>query len=280
MQSLAFKRLIPKQGWLQFTLIMVLLSLLLASNARADDSEIIKKSSAIHAVTASGTAERKVVPDEAHIDVNIGVTNAQMEAAKAEHDKKLRQVINIAEKAGIAKEKMRTNSSYTQRLYTWDGKKRAFKGYRVSTSLELTLKDISKVGELQDKLNAIGLENDKAQDWGQVVSVNYVVANADKIRDEILSEAIKNARKKANDMAAAAGTEVVGVLRLDDGSYSSRSLALNPITPMAIPAPAMALSSRAGSVAEDVSQEQTEYVTPPMGEQTISATVNVIFELK
>ena len=49
----------------------------------------------VRSITASGSAERKIAPDEAHVSVNIGATNLKLEAAKAEHDKKLRDVMDI-----------------------------------------------------------------------------------------------------------------------------------------------------------------------------------------
>lgn len=263
-------------------LALCIAALFLSAPAYADDEKLEQKPARM--IVVSGSAERKIVPDEAYVNVTIGSTNMQLEPAKADHDKKLKEVLRIAKDAGINKAQIKTQNSATQRIYEWANKKRTFKGYRVLTQILLTVKDVSSVGELQSKLNALGLEKDESENWGSVINVRYGVSDSDQLRDDILSDAVKNAHKKAEAMAQAAGTSVIGVYRIVDSNvqnsraYYGSSEVAPAALPMAIAEPSQVQPSIIPP--KEAPRTETEYVTPPMGEETINANVTVTFELQ
>lgn len=258
--TILITRLLPKQGWLQFTLVMLALSLLLAGKAHA-----ASEMAPVRSITASGTAERKVTPDEAHVSVTVGAMNMKLEAAKAEHDKKLRDVMAIADKAGIDKPQMKMLSSSTQPNYTWENNRQVFKGYRVSTTIDLTLKKPDILGGLLEKLSSAGLESGSAQEWGSMINVSYTLSNPDKLRDEMLADAIKNARAKAENMAAAAGASIGNVIQINESGTPQ-------FPPLPMMARAVAMKAMDGAAAMETA--------PPAGEQSVTANVTVVFELK
>ena len=223
--------------------------------------------SPVRSVTASGMSERKIAPDEAHVQVNFGATNVKLETAKAEHDKKLRDVMDIAQKAGIDKAQMKTLNSSTQPHYTWENSKQNFKGYRVQTMLDITVKKIDAVGGLIEKLSTAGLETGGTQEWGNLLNVSYAISEPDTIRDEMLADAIKNARKKAENMAAAAGASIGAVIQINEGGAPQ----FNFPQPM--------LMARGGVMAMAADAAKMESA-PPVGEQAVNANVTVIYELK
>lgn len=222
----------------------------------------------VRSITASGMSERKVAPDEAHVQVNFGATNMKLEAAKAEHDKKLRTVMSIAEKAGIDKAQMKTLNSSIQPVYTWEDNRQNFRGYRVQTMIDITVKKIDAVGALIEKLSVAGLESGNTQEWGNLLNVSYSISNPDKVRDEMLAEAIKNARAKAQNMATAAGASIGNVIQINEGGAPQFNFP---------PAPMMA---RAEMAMAGGAADAKMAVAPPVGEQQVNANVTVIFELK
>lgn len=221
----------------------------------------------VHSISVSGMAERKVTPDEAHLNVNVGATAAKVETAKAEHDKKLRTVMDIAKKAAIDEAQMKTLNSSIQPQYRYENNKQIFKGYRVQTSLDITVKKVEVIGDLMEKLSSAGLETSDSQEWGSLLNVSYTVANPDKVRDDMLADAIKNARSKADNMASAAGGSVGRVIQINEGSAPSFNF---PPMPMMARGKVMAMAASDGAAP----------MAPPVGEQVVNAQVNVIFELK
>ena len=220
---------------------------------------------AIRSITVSGMAERKVAPDEARVNITIAATNMKLETAKADHDKKLRTVMAIAKKAGIDDAQMKTQNSSVQPQYTYENNKRNFKGYVVQTNLEITVKKIDAVGGLLEKLASAGLESGDTQEWGNLINVNYQLANPDKIRDEMLTDAIRNARAKAEKMVVAANASIGAVIQINEGGAPQFNFPSRPMPMMA-----MAKSMSADEAAP----------APPVGEQQVNANVTVIFELK
>lgn len=234
---------------------------------------------ALRTISVSGQANKKLVPDEAHLRVNLNSMNMKMAEAKADHDEKLRALLEIAKSEGVEERKLRTESSSVQPVYEYVNPpitasmpnpqpKREFKGYRVQTLLDMTVVDTAKVGVLMEKITEAGFEKDANTEWGNLLELNYQVSEPEKKRDELLAEAIAAARSKAERMASAAGARVVGVQSISEGRVNH--LLNSPPLPIA----AMR------SVAMDAVSAETVPVTPPSGEENLQASVSVVFELR
>ena len=228
-------------------------------------------------ISVSGHAEKKLVPDEAHLRVNLNSMKLKMAEAKASHDDKLRALLEITKAEGVEERKVRTESSTVQPIYEWVSPpvtatmpnpqpKQEFKGYRVQTLLDITVVDTTKVGALMEKITEAGFEKEARTDWGNLLDLQYQVSEPEKKRDELLAEAIAAARAKAERMAEASGSKVVGVRQISEGNVS----------PYHQPMPVMAMAK---GMAMDMAAESAP-VTPPSGEQNLQANVSVIFELK
>ena len=258
-----------KQGWLQFTLILLALSLLLSGKSHA--AEMVP----VRSITVTGFAKRHVVPDEAHLTVNLNSMDAKLAAAKTAHDAKLKKLMSIVDDAGIDEKKVRTQSSSVQPVYRYDHdpktnrSKRTLEGYRAQTTVDITVGDTSKLGKLMDTVTAAGFEQGANAEWGDLTSSYYSLSNPERIRDEMLAEAIANAKDKANKMAAAAGANVSRVYQINESGAPSFDFP-RPMM-MRAAAPMMAMAKDAGGSAE---------MAPPAGEQEVNASVTVMFELK
>lgn len=249
-----------------FAVCLIAVSVVSSLALRTPPASALEVSQPPRMVTVNGLSERKVVPDEAHIQVNVNALAAKVETAKAEHDRKLKEVIAIAKKEGVDDAQIKTQHSSIQPQYTYENNKRVFKGYQVQTMLDVTVKKTESLGALVEKLSAAKLENTGANEWQNLVSVSYSLSNPDKIRDEMLADAIKNARMKAERMADAAGAKVGRVMAINEGGAPSFAF---PPMPMA-----------RGGVMMAMKAESTDAMTPPPGEQQVNATVTVSFELK
>lgn len=225
---------------------------------------------AIRSITVSGQAERKVVPDEAHINVNLNAQNKDMAAARTAHQTKLDKLMKIVKDAGIDERKVRTQSSNIQPVYTYRNNngqsERVFEGYRAQTNLDITVGDTKKLGPLMDKIASAGFEQGANTEWGDLLSVYYTLSNPDKIRDEMLVEAIGNAKEKAERMASAAGASISEVYQIQEQG-----------TPQFHPMPAPMMMRAEMAVAGAASKMDA---APPAGEQQVQSNVTVTYELK
>ena len=243
---------------------LLLSATLLATPAMAQEMR------AIRSITVTGNAERKVVPDEAHIMVNLNAQDKDMAKARASHQQKLSKLMDLVKKAGIDEKKVSTQSSTIQPVYSYrnDAKgqnQRVFDGYRAQTNLDITVPDTSKLGGLMESISNAGFEQGANTEWGNLISVNYTLSNPDKVRDDMLVDAIANARAKAERMAEAANAKLSSVYQINEGN----SPQFRPImAPMMMRAEAgMAMSAKMDAA-------------PPAGEQQVESSVTVTYELK
>lgn len=227
---------------------------------------------AVRSITVSGMAERKVVPDEAHITVNLNAQDKEMATARKVHQEKLAKLMDLVKKADIEERKVRTQSANIQPVYTYrnDGKgnsQRVFEGYRVQTNLDITVGDTAKLGGLMDAISSAGFEQGANTEWGNLISVYYTLSDPDKLRDEMLAQAIANAKTKAESMADAAGAKLGNVYQINENGTPQ----FQPVMALAARAPMMAMAKDAAGSAE---------MAPPSGEQQIQSNVTVTYELK
>jgi uncharacterized protein YggE len=242
------KKFLFKKGWIPACAGITLLGVLLNfSPAQAQEMR------AVRTVTVTGQAERRMVPDEAHVYVNVNAQQAKLAAAKTEHDKKLKNLLALAKDLGIEDKYLRTDNSSVQPEYDYNSGKRILRGYVVSSRLDMTVKKTDSVGVLLEKLAAGGFDD---------TNLSYNFSDAKKISDELLAEAIRNARAKADRMAAAAGTSVGRVFSLNENGVS-------------MPRPPMPMMRMQAMAVAD-----TAAVAPPTGEEAITANVTVSYELK
>ncbi len=203
-------------------------------------------------ITVNGEAKRQVVPDEAHVYVNVNAKNAKLAVAKAEHDKKLKALLALAKGFDIEDKHLKTQHSSVQPEYDYVDGKQKFRGYSVNSGVDVTIKKTDIIGDMMEKLAAGGFDE---------TSMNYTVSDMDKIRDEIITDAIKNARAKAERMAEAAGASIARVYSINEGGVN-------------FPQPPMPMMAMRAEMAMDKS------VAPPAGEQEVNANVTVSYELK
>lgn len=224
----------------------------------------------LRTISVSGQATKKIVPDEAHLRVNLNSMKPKMVDAKASHDEKLKALLEITKSEGVEERKVRTESSSIQPIYEYvnngnNGQTRVFRGYRIQTQLDITVVDTAKVGALMEKITNAGFEQGANTEWGNLLDLQYQVSEPEKKRDELLAEAIEIARAKAERMAKAGGSSVARVQQITEGNVSN----FNP------PMPVMAM----GRMMPQAVMAEEAAVAPPSGEQQLNANVSVVFEL-
>jgi len=221
----------------------------------------------VRSITVTGQAQSKVVPDEAHIVINLNAQNKALAPARQAHDQKLMKLMGIIKKAGIDEKKIRTQSSTMQPVYNYTNGQRDFQGYRVQTQLDITLGDTAKLAGLIDDISAAEFEKDANLEWGNLINMYYNISNPEKLRAELLiaAAAVANAKAKAESLASASGAVLGAVYQITEGNTPQfRPMVRNAV----LAAPSMGSANGAAAVA------------PPAGEQDIESTVTVTYEIK
>ena len=153
-------------------------------------------------INVSGQAEVMVVPDEVVFRLEADNVNFDLAAAKAETDKDVKEVFALARAYKIAPQNVQTDYVRVNKRYTEyvQGKPREFRGYAVSQTIVILLKDISRFDSLLSDILKAGISD--------VSDVTFRASQMRKYMDEARTLAIRAAQEKAIALASAVGQEI------------------------------------------------------------------------
>lgn len=204
-------------------------------------------------VRVSGTAEVKVVPDRAVIELGVERQNASARLAKQAADAAARKILDSLHANGIEEKDIQT--SYLSLRPEYDYRKAmTISNFVAQQSLTVTIRDLTKVDKLlQDLIIAGG---------NRIDSIRYETSELRKYRDQARELAVKAAREKAEALAHALGQEIGKaqlIEELPESQYATFGYLAN------------------NSLEEAPAKSRGPSTAP--GQDRISASINVSFEL-
>jgi uncharacterized protein len=221
-------------------LFALAVSLLLAAPARAD--------SLPPAISVTGEASVSVPPDLAEVDAGVTSDAKTAREASETNNATMGKLLLALKAAGIDAKDIQTSrlSLQPQNAPNRTGPP-AIAGYRASNRVTVRLHDVAKVANTIDMLVSAG-----ANDIG---GINFMVSQASKLLDDARTQAVADARRKAEIYAKAAGVTLGAPLNISEGGAAIPMFRAKVASAMA-PTP--------------VAQ----------GEETLSVTVNVTWAIK
>ncbi|MFC2307996.1 MAG: SIMPL domain-containing protein [Bacteroidota bacterium] len=160
--------------------------------------------------------EVEVIPDMATFNIDLNCLDVNLANSKKCLVEKSASLIKKLQSFGIASKDIMTTSVNMQKSYTWQNNKRVFEGYKSSTSIFVTVRDINKLEAVYSDL----LENKNTEVGG----LNYTHSKIDSLKNE----AYLNALSKANDIVDKLLTRLPEknkeIIRILNGEYSSPAI--------------------------------------------------------
>ncbi len=196
-----------------FATVLAILMICMASavTAFAEDGE--------RTVTVKGSAT--VLTDADSAGIRLGVLSAAKEAAEASriNAEQIDRLISALTETGIEKKDITTSYYYVNARRNYnepdENGEYAIIGYEVGNTLNVTVRDIEKVGSIID----IALANGANSCDG----ISFSSSKAGEAQDEALKNAVKEARRRAELIAEASGEKVGKVLtvteNISDGGF-------------------------------------------------------------
>ncbi|MCT4632146.1 MAG: SIMPL domain-containing protein [Firmicutes bacterium] len=150
-------------------------------------------------VTVNGEGSISVFPDIAFINVGVVIENENASVAQAENNKVMKTVIEEIKKLGIDKKDILTSgfSVYNRKDYN-DKNEKSY--YVVSNNLNITVRNIDDLGRIIDVATANGANN--------INGITFDYVDKDKVYNEALKQAMKDAKAKANTITTTFGKTV------------------------------------------------------------------------
>lgn len=195
-------------------------------------------------VTVTGEAKSEQKTQVATFNAGVMVISDNKESAVNEVNTKMEAIIASVKNFGVEAKDIKTqNLSIYQQEQPRTGE------WRVSNDISIKLRDVDKATDLTSLLTASGATS--------VYGPSFTVDDTGQAESGLVEQAIKNAREKAEIMAAASGRKVGKVVKISEG-YSAPGL-----YPMA----ERSMAGGGGAPLEP-------------GSQTVTKSVTVVFELK
>lgn len=214
----------------------------------------------VEKVMISVDAEGKVMaqPDIALLE--FGVQTDRMKTAQevmASLSKKMGAIVDAAKATGVAEKDISTQALWLNPAYDYVDGKRVDRGFEAGQNLQVKVRDLDKIG---DVLNAA-----VTRGANQVGSVSFTIDDPEELRAKAREMAITKAKEKAVKLAAQLGKSLGKLSGFNEGfvgypvNYDRASNAKMEVMSVGAGAPAPVL---------------------PAGEQEISVTVTLTYELK
>ena len=207
-------------------------------------------------VTVAGEAEMNVAPDEVRFDVTLAAFSKELKTAKAEVDGRLKGLIGLARKHGVAESDTQTDYVKVEPRFKGGNDTKTFLGYWVRKDLVFTLRDVTRAEGLLSEVLDYGV-------W-RINSISFSTSQMRKYRDQARAMAMKAAQEKAAALAGAVGQKIGKAITIEE-EVPTRNLGANVTS--------NAFSLEGGGSAESDG-------TLALGLIKVSARVTVKFELE
>lgn len=202
-------------------------------------------------ITVTATASVAVSPDMAHMYIGVTTTSPTAEQAQAKNAELMQKVMDTLSQLGIAASDATTSSFSANPAYDYSAETPAITGYSIDNTLYVTVRDLSIVSKVIDSAMSAGAHN--------VYGLEFASSKSGEAYDQALTQAVAEAKRKAELLAQAAGLTIESI-----SSLTEQPSGISPVL------------YRSNTAAMD-----TAGATPiEAGTLNVSATVLVSFETK
>ena len=157
----------------------------------------------ISTISVNGEGVVEVAPDRATI--SVGVVTRDKNAVKVQNDNSriASEIIKAVAALGIDKKNIRTGNYSFHQYYRQENNKRVADGYEANNTVTIIVDDLNLVGKVIDTSLSHGANN--------IDSLEFGIKNKAALQNEAIRLAVRDARAKAEVVAAELGKNIIGV---------------------------------------------------------------------
>jgi uncharacterized protein YggE len=222
----------------------------------------------VNTITVSGEGTSSATPDIATISFTVQEQASTVQAAQDAATKRANDAIAAMKAEGVADKDIKTSGYNVSPQYASQqpvvcgagvycprmavpvngGSSNTIVGYQVSESIDVTVRDTSKAGDVVQKLGSLGVQN--------ISGPNFTVDDDSGVMNDARAKAIENARAKAKELAKELGVSLGDVVSYSDSGqvYPMYSKAMDSVAGSA-PTPNLPTGSDDRTVTVQVTYE-------------------------
>jgi len=275
---------IPKDFWTALKGligILIIFIIILGIGAIKVMSNIGTNRNNVSTISVDGTGDAVSIPDVGTFSFSVTDTEKTVVDAQTKATDKVNAALKAIRAQGVADKDISTQSYNVNPHYEYrtaicpqiktvqpmsidsvsspiycPGGKNVLTGYDVSETIQIKVRDLAKAGTIFASIGTLGVEN--------VNGLDFSVDDPSKVQAEARGKAIVDAKAKAEVLAKQLGVHLVGVVSFSENSGG-------------YPRPVMY-----SAVGKGVALDSAAPVAPeiPVGEQKVTSTVSVTYEIK
>lgn len=144
-------------------------------------------------MTVTGIGTVSAQPDVAKINLGVETQDLELTKAQQENAQTLNQVIDSLVQMGIPRDNIQTVDYYIYPQYDYVDGKQEFRGYQVTHTIQVTIKDLSQTGKVIDTAVQNGAN--------RASNIEFTIDNPQQFYNQALNRALENAVSKAQTIA-------------------------------------------------------------------------------
>ena len=207
-------------------------------------------------ISVSATGNSYQAPDLATVSAGVVTQAPNAQDAMKANAEKMTAIFDALESAGVHKRHIRTSQLSLNPQYDYKETRNQPRiiGYQARNTVSAKSDDLERVGPMIDALVSAGANN--------INGVNFGIKDSVAAKSKARKSAVVEARQKAEEMAEAAGLSLGRILRMNENTHSS------------------GVPQRMANVMHEMQGAAADMSTSISGgEQTLSVTVNITFEI-
>lgn len=161
-------------------------------------------------VSVSYTAEKEVSPDTVEVSISVKTDDKKSMQEAVRKNKEISDKVYSYLKSVITSangDYVKTSNFSASPSYIYNNNKRTLDKYNVSNNVIVHTKSIDKISTIIDNSLSLGATD--------VDSLNFLLSEKDTQCADLLSNAAKQTRKRADIVATSVGSSVVGIKNID-----------------------------------------------------------------
>lgn len=162
------------------------------------------------AITVTAQGKVTAMPDVAYITVGVTTQDKDMQKAQDTNAQTMNAMTEALKGAGLTDDDIQTVQYSAYPIYDYSSDTNKIANYEVNNQVELTIKDISRVGEYID----IAVNNGA----NMTNSIRFGILDQQAVYNDALKLAVEAAKAKADTLSAAGGVKIIGTLQMSENS--------------------------------------------------------------
>jgi uncharacterized protein len=163
-----------------------------------------------HIISVNSTGTVKVKPDVADVTIGVSVQRDRAGDASVDAANEMAKVIAALQAAGVAAEDIQTTTLSLDPVYDYDRSPALIIGYQATNLVNVTIRDLANAGPTIDAAVDAGATS--------IGSISFRLEDPAVLESQAREQAMTSARAKADELAAAAGVTITGVISIIETS--------------------------------------------------------------